>query len=101
MKYCPQCYHLTENEKCDYCQFEEVRDVHDDDKCFLIERQLIWAEMLKERLEKAHIPYQCNGEMGSGMALKVGPYLENFSFYVPYCYYSSAKTIIDSMFVEQ
>lgn len=101
MKYCPQCYHLTEDNICHYCHFKKIRDVHDDDKCFLIERQLIWAEMLKERLEQEHIPYQCVGNMGTGMALKAGPYLENFTFYVPYKYYPLAKTIIDEMFLEQ
>lgn len=101
MKYCPRCYHLTNDNQCPYCHSKKIRNVNPDDQCFLIERQLIWAEMLKERLEQAHIPYQCSGQMGSGLALKAGPYLENFTFYVPYHYYSSAKQIIDDMFVEQ
>lgn len=101
MNYCPQCYHLTEKKICDYCQSKKIRPVKDDDKCFLTEKQLIWAEMIKERLEQEHIPYQCMGNMGTGMAYKVGPYLENFTFYVPYSYYSSAKLIVDEMFIEE
>lgn len=73
MNYCPRCYHLTKEKTCHYCQSTKLRTVKNDDKCFLIERQLMWAETLKERLEQEHIPYQCTGHMGTGMTLKLVP----------------------------
>ena len=59
-----------------------LREVHDDDYCFLITQSAIWCEAIKETLEQHHIVYECIQEMGSGLSLKVGPYLENYHFYV-------------------
>ena len=56
------------------------------------------AANLDEKLDNAEIPYECVGGMGAAMAIKAGPYLENYQFYVPYAYYPKAKNIIDEMF---
>lgn len=98
MKYCNQCHHIFEDHICPYCQSKSVRDVQGDDYCFLIEKQYIWANMIKEYLDKANIPYICHQDMGSALALKVGPMLENYSFYVPYNHYTQAKNMVDEMF---
>lgn len=98
MNYCEKCYHLNDQEECSCCGNKKLRGITDQDICFLIEKQTIWAEMLKEKLDNAEIPYECVGGMGAAMAIKAGPYLENYQFYVPYAYYPKAKNIIDEMF---
>lgn len=98
MNYCEKCHRLNEHEECSNCGNKKLRSVTDDDVCFLIEKPMIWAEMLKEKLDNAEIPFECVGGMGAAMAMKAGPYLENYQFYVPYTYYSKAKIIIDEMF---
>lgn len=72
-----------------------MRVVTDEDYCFLIERQTIWSEIIKDALNQAEIPFECTRDMGAAMAIKAGPYLENYQFYVPYAYYQQAKKIID------
>lgn len=98
MKYCLDCYHLCENQQCSNCNSRNVRDVLDDDYCFLVEKSALYIETVKEYLEKYNIPYISQGSMGAGMALKVGPMLEMFSIYVPYKYYHDALKIIEFMF---
>lgn len=101
MSYCQKCHHLTDSDSCSNCGNNKLSAVKETDLCFLIEKQMIWVEMLKERLNSAHIPYECIGNMGAAMAIKVGPYLENYQFYVPYADYQQAKRIIDEMFLEE
>lgn len=98
MRYCLDCYHLCNDEKCSNCNSNNTRDVLDDDYCFLIEKSTLYAEMVKEYLDKYNIPYICQGSMGAGLTLKVGPMLETFAIYVPYKYYSGAQEIIRFMF---
>lgn len=100
MYYCERCHHLSKKEVCCYCHHQKLRIVRDDDLCFLIERQMIWAEMLKERFDKHHIFYECCVEKGAALALKVGPVLENYHFYVPYSQYCQAKEVVDEMFCQ-
>ena len=94
MNYCENCYHLTNQERCPYCYSTALREVHDDDYCFLITQSAIWCEAIKETLEQHHITYECIQEMGSGLSLKVGPYLENYHFYVPYHQYAQAQELM-------
>ena len=47
MNYCENCYHLTNQERCPYCHSAALREVHDDDYCFLI-TQLSGVKQLKK-----------------------------------------------------
>ena len=51
MNYCENCYHLTNQERCPYCHSAALREVHDDDYCFLITQSAIWCEANKEILK--------------------------------------------------
>lgn len=98
MYYCDNCRALSVQKHCEECGNENLNEPDAYDYIFLIEKETIWADMLKEVLEKNEVPYICQGDMGSGMALKVAPMLEHFRFYIPYIYYNKAKDIIELMF---
>lgn len=98
MNYCGKCYHVFKQEQCPYCQNRKTRKVTAEDLCFLIEKQLIWTEIIKQVLEENEIPYQYQGDKGAGLAIKMGPYLENYQFYVPYEYLEKAKALMNNLF---
>lgn len=100
MNYCQKCHHLTKSSKCKHCGSKELRAVSDEDYCFLIEREKIWIEVLKERLDSLAIPYECVGKVGVAMSIMAGPYLDNYKIYVPYCYFKQAKHVVDALFSE-
>lgn len=52
MNYCEKCYRVFENEKCPNCNTKHVRKVLENDYCYLVEKDTLWAEMLKEILDK-------------------------------------------------
>ena len=93
MYYCQNCRMVYETEQCLECG-EKLRLVKDDDPCFLVFKQVPLADMIRETLESHHIPYFDEPVMGAGLALKVGPMLEKYRFYVPYSSYDEAKKLI-------
>ncbi len=44
--YCEKCHSLIEGKKCPACGPKKVREPLDDDLCFLVEKEMIWGEML-------------------------------------------------------
>lgn len=100
MFYCEDCRMLMSGDICLHCG-KKLREPNDDDPCFLIEKEEIWSEALKEILENHQIPYYVAGSMGAGMALRVGPMLETYQFYVPYSSYEQAKECINHMFNQE
>ncbi|MBM6841614.1 hypothetical protein H6A03_08715 [[Clostridium] spiroforme] len=101
MNYCPRCHHVFSNEQCPCCFNRKIRSVKDDDWCFLIEKQLIWTDMIKQRLTENQIDYRCQGDKGAALAIKAGPYLENFEFYVTYRDLQQARDVLKEMFLEE
>lgn len=100
MYYCERCHWLNVKDICENCHTKSLREVHQDDYCFLVEKEMLWAEALKEILDNHEIPYVCESIHGSAMALRVAPLREDFQFYVPYKYYLKAKELIEKMFQE-
>ncbi len=98
MNYCSRCFHVFEQDQCPVCRNRKIRKVTEEDLCFLIEKQLIWTEIIKQTLEEHEIPYQCRGDKGAGLAIKMGPYLENYEFCVPYCYLEKARILMNKIF---
>ena len=78
-----------------------LKEVEPDDKCFLIEKEVMWAEMLIEVLENNQIPYTYTTSMGAGMALKVGPLFERYQIFVPYAYIEQARDCVRTLFKEE
>ena len=101
MYYCERCRSLNENDCCDICGKSHLKEVEPDDKCFLIEKEVMWAEMLIEVLENNQIPYTYTTSMGAGMALKVGPLFERYQIFVPYAYIEQARDCVRTLFKEE
>lgn len=98
MNYCDRCNNIFIDDKCPHCNSKKVREVRDDDYCFIIEKELIWAEALRELLDKNNIPYEVLTKYGAGLSIKMGPYNEVYRFYIPYKYMEQATNIISKMF---
>lgn len=98
MKYCEKCYFVFNDCVCPNCHNNHIREVADNDLCHLTTQTFMYAEMLKEVLEKENISFETTAKMGAGIALKVAPMLEEYTFYVPYYDYHRAKDIVENMF---
>ncbi len=96
--YCERCNRVFSGADCPHCGSSDGRDPTNGDLCFLIEKESMWAQMLENVLMDNSIPYITKKRMGIGMALKVGPSLEQVSFYVPYEYLSAATDITTVLF---
>lgn len=100
MYFCEKCATLNEDKICKNCGNKFLKPIEKDDYCFLTEKELIYAEMLKELLDNYHIPYICEPIMGVGLALKVGIMRESYQFFVPYQYYEECLKIVNGRFKE-
>ena len=72
-----------------------------DDWAFLVKKRQPWNGMLADVLEQHGIPFVQKGNMGAGLAMSIGPLLEEFLFFVPQRYLQEAKTIVDALFPEE
>ncbi|MEG0593216.1 MAG: hypothetical protein RR512_07850 [Coprobacillus sp.] len=98
MYYCERCHALNETDNCINCHKKHLRLVSADDYCFLIEKEMIWSEMLKEVLDNHGIPYICESSNGAAMGLNMGVALEHYQIFVPYNCYQKARGITEEMF---
>lgn len=100
MYYCEKCHRLCEEDHCLNCNKKNLREVSDDDYCFLIEKEMIWCEMLKEILTNYDIPYIYESTNGAAMGLNLGVSMERYQVFTPYAHYEQAKQIMKHMFDE-
>lgn len=58
--YCENCQALTpENEVCCLrCGEKTARQPRPEDYCFLVEKEMLWGEMLADVLEQENIPFE-------------------------------------------
>jgi hypothetical protein len=83
---------------CPACGSRKIRQPQADDDCFLVEKEVIWGEMLADVLTQKNIPFYYRKALGAGVAAYVGPLLERYSFYVPYSQFPAAQSIVDELF---
>ena len=96
--YCEKCGISSGANYCPMCGNKNVRTPQPNDMCFLVEKELLWSEMLEDILRQNNIPFLTKKALGIGMALKVGPMRERVKFYVPYSYLQEAQMIIEGSF---
>lgn len=96
--YCDRCHLVFDSKICPNCNTKHTREVTQEDYCFLIEKETLWAEMLKEVLENNEIDYAVSPNLGAGLSIKIGIYSEKYKFYVPFKYFNKAKQITQTMF---
>lgn len=66
--------------------------------CLLTEKETVWAGVLADVLKQHSIPFTKESTLGAGMAIRTGPLLETFRFYVPSSYLAAARDIVDELF---
>jgi len=98
--YCEKCNILIEGKKCPVCGYKKVRKPVDDDVCFLVNKEMIWGEMLADVLKQNEIPFFYKKLLGAGVTVKVGTMMERYRFFVPFSHFSKAKEIVESLFPE-
>ena len=52
MLYCEKCRRNTEEDRCPECGRKKLREIREDDPCFLIERDVIWSEVIEDILKE-------------------------------------------------
>ena len=98
MLYCEKCRMNTEGDCCPECGRKKLREIREDDPCFLIERDAIWSEVVEDFLKENGIPFLTKGKMGAGLAIHVGPMFEKNRYYVPYACLERARELTDALF---
>ncbi len=98
--YCKTCKAAFEGSACPVCGSKKIRPAQADDLCFLAEKEQIWGEMLSDVLRQNEIPFLRKGMMGAGMALKAGPGMERYRFYVSFCDLAQARGAVEQLFGE-
>ena len=89
MNYCENCNFVTEQTVCPVCSSKKLREVRDDDFCFLADSRTSPCETLIMIFDEAEIPYTAVPYgIGSRFAL---PTMSKYRLYVPYRFLERAK----------
>lgn len=98
--YCENCQALTpENDAyCLRCGEKTARHPRPEDYCFLVEKEMLWGEMLADVLEQENISFEIKRALGAGLAVTIGALQERYAFYVPYRDYERAQQIVEDLF---
>lgn len=99
--YCERCRHIAEGvetDVCPNCGYRALRVPHEDDFCFLTEREAMWGEMLADVLRQDEIPFVYEKALGAGLALKTGPARERYRFYIPYERLNEGTEVVRALF---
>lgn len=97
MYYCPKCNMAAEENRCPVCGSRRLREPQPDDLCFLIRKEHLLSDLLKDTLKQNEIPFIARSDLGAGMAMILGAYLENDNFFVPYRFLEQAKELLNDL----
>lgn len=100
MYFCDKCNSLLETSICPDCHSRDLRAPESDDFCFLTERAVMWAEMLRGALADVDIESAYRPVFGAAMTVSMGRALERHQIYVPYDCYDDALAVMMSLFGE-
>lgn len=96
--YCEKCQIVFESTQCPICKSGTLRVPRSNDPCFLCEKPIMWAEMLKSALQDKDIPVIFKNKLGAGLALKIGCLNESAKIYVPFHCLKEATDILNTFF---
>ena len=100
MYFCERCNAFYPTTECPDCHTRGLRPVEDDDYCFLTEREVMWAEMLRAALYGADIESAYRPVFGAAMSASMGKAIERHQIYVPYDCYDAAMDVMLALFGE-
>ena len=93
MKYCENCFAAFDSPRCPLCGGKKVREIEEEDYCFLTERSAAESEVLADVLRGNEIP--CVTEpSGNGVRTAMALPLENRKLFVPWRCFSAAKSYL-------
>ena len=94
MNFCENCNFVFEQEFCPVCGSKKLREVKDNDFCFVADSKISPCEELIDTLEERDIPFSTVPYgMGSRWALP----LTLFRLYVPYRFLEEAKSTLQGI----
>lgn len=96
--YCENCRVVFEGTECPHCGNEKGRPPEADDDIFLVEKEVLYGEMLADVFKQKGIPHYFKPRLGAGMAMTVGLYQESYRFYVPYAHWADALEALEELF---
>ena len=94
MNFCEKCRLFTEKNFCSNCGNENLREIKDDDFCFLTAWDSNFQTMLEEIFKQEDIPCAMI-PVGNGVRTMFGLRLEKVNVYVPYKFYDRALDVLD------
>ena len=97
MNYCENCNLTVEAARCPLCGSRRLREPRPDDLCFLVRRDQMLSEITKQVLADNQVPYIIRNDLGAGMAMILGSYLEKDCFFVPYEHLPQARELMDAL----
>jgi len=97
MLYCEKCLSLRNESKCPECK-GKLRPVTDGDFCFLVEKEVMWAQMIRDLLKDNGIDSVYRPVLGAGLSMYSGPSLDRHRLYVPYALLPQAQEILETFF---
>jgi len=100
MYFCEKCNAAHPVNVCPDCHSRGLREVEPDDYCFLTEREVMWADMLRAALADVDIESAYRPVFGAAMSVSMGKALERHQIYVPYDCYEAALAVMFSLFGE-
>ena len=89
MYFCEKCNLRMQNNICENCGKKKLREVQDDDFCFLVALNADKAKYFEENLKLQDIPVAL---LGAGLDLRYRT-SEVFKIYIPYRYLDQATEI--------
>ena len=100
MYFCDKCNSLCPDDRCPNCGNRSLRAPEPDDFCFLTERDMMWAEMLRAALADAGIESAYRPVLGAAVSTSIGKALERYQIYVPVDCYDEAQDVMLALFGE-
>ncbi len=94
MFYCEKCRMVFETDFCEFCSETQLREVGDDDFCFLIECEELFGKMLEEALQNEGIKCAMR-PVGNGVRSNFGLSLGKYQVFVPYQFYTQACDMLE------
>jgi len=96
--YCEKCHTLNEQDCCQSCGKNNLRNPDKNDYCFLTEVDSMFGEMLNGILEYENIPYS-SLPSGNGIRSSLGLKLENYKIFVAYDFFDRAEEILNEILI--
>ena len=96
MNYCEDCKLLCGGDECPNCESTFLRQVRDEDYCFLTECTETMGKMLKYAFDDMEIPCALM-PFGNGARSALGLNLGNYVLFVPYRHYEQAMDVVEGL----